>query len=132
MKIMTLSRKKESTRMVERKEKEEIFSSFLHIKNENFEQQLTGVGRDCPECLCEKELMGAPLGIWRVSDEKTTRSQSMPIDDDCPLTAICSTRQRHGSRKTGLSSEQVTHSDECTVVKIKAKIASERRNFILK
>jgi hypothetical protein len=55
----------------------------------------------------------------------------MPIDDDCPFTAICSTRHRHGSLKTGDNSEQVTHSDECAVVKIKAKIASERRNFIL-
>lgn len=76
--------------------------------------------------------MGAPLGICSVSDENTTRSQSNPIDDDCPLTAICSTRHRHGKRRTGLNSEHATQSEWTVVSVVPIRSVSERRNFILK
>lgn len=93
---------------------------------------LTAVGSDCPECLCENELIGAPLGTWSVSDEKTTRSQSIPMEVVWPFTAICSTRHRHGSLRTGDSSEHAIHSDAIVdEVKGRRKV-NNRKNFILK
>jgi hypothetical protein len=60
--------------------------------------------------------------MFGVSVVKIIRSQSIPIDVDCPMTAVCSTRHLHGIRRTGLSSGHAIHSDLAFAMKIVRRI----------